>query len=70
MSDVYNDEGGLLSYTMPQGTKRGEHWNFYDHIYDGVWGGNLLKSGLGLLTDGREGPENFKDDFYGPLRGD
>jgi hypothetical protein len=23
--------GGLLSYTMPQGSKRGENWNFYDH---------------------------------------
>lgn len=54
---------------MNQGSKRGDSWNFYDHTYDGLWEGNLLKSGLGLLVDGRGGPDNFKDDYYGHERG-
>jgi discoidin domain receptor family protein 2 len=54
---------------MPQGTKMGERWNFYDHTYDGVWDGYYLRNGLGQLTDGRGGPSNFKDDFYGLPRG-
>lgn len=61
--------GGLLSYDMPQGGKRGENWNFFDHTYDGLWEGNELKRGLGQLTDGRGGPADFKDDFYGHERG-
>ncbi|CAG7819663.1 unnamed protein product [Allacma fusca] len=61
--------GGLLSYTMPQGSKRGENWNFYDHTYDGFWDGNYLRNGLGQLIDGRGGPDNFKDDYYGHERG-
>jgi discoidin domain receptor family protein 2 len=62
--------GGLLSYSMPQGSKRGENWNFYDHTYDGVWEDNYLRNGLGQLTDGRSGPNNFKDDYYGHERGE
>lgn len=54
---------------MQQGSKRGENWNFYDHTYDGIWEGNYLTKGLGTLFDGREGPSNFKDDYYGHERG-
>ncbi|CAL8095670.1 unnamed protein product [Orchesella dallaii] len=61
--------GGLLSYSVQQGSKRGENWNFYDHTYDGIWEGNYLTKGLGTLFDGREGPSNFKDDYYGHERG-
>lgn len=56
--------GGLLSYSTIQGHRRGENWSFYDNTYDGLWDGNYLRNGLGLLTDGRGGPTNFKDDFY------
>jgi len=63
-------KGGLLSYSMPQGSKRGENWNFFDHTYDGVWEDNYLRNGLGQLTDGRNGPNNFKDDYYGHERGE
>ncbi|OXA58610.1 Discoidin domain-containing receptor 2 [Folsomia candida] len=59
-----SDEGGLLSYSTIQGHRRGENWSFYDNTYDGLWDGNYLRNGLGLLTDGRGGPTNFKDDFY------
>lgn len=61
--------GGLLSYSMPQGSKRGDTWNLYDFTYDGFWDGNYLRDGLGQLSDGRGGPANFKDDFYGHERG-
>lgn len=54
---------------MTQGSKRGDNWHFYDQTYDGIWEGNLLRNGLGLLADGRSGPTNFKDDFYGHERG-
>jgi discoidin domain receptor family protein 2 len=59
----------MLSYSMPQGSKRGENWNLFDHTFDGVWESNYLRNGLGQLTDGRIGPNNFKDDFYGHERG-
>ncbi|XP_065575253.1 discoidin domain-containing receptor A-like [Artemia franciscana] len=58
----WND--GILSYSMPQGDQRGSNWNFYDSSYDGFWDGSFLKQGLGQLTDGRLGPENFKSTFY------
>ncbi|XP_021949331.1 discoidin domain-containing receptor 2 [Folsomia candida] len=61
--------GGLLSYSTIQGSKRGENWNLFDYTYDGVWEGQNLSSGLGQLTDGRIGPNNFKDDYYGHERG-
>ncbi|ODM98888.1 Discoidin domain-containing receptor 2 [Orchesella cincta] len=70
-SEVYGCiyKGGLVSYSMPQGSMRGENWNFYDHTYDGIWDGNHLQNGLGSLADGRVGPNNFKDDFYTHERG-
>lgn len=61
--------GGLLSYSMEQGGKRGENWSFNDNTYDGIWEGNYLTKGLGTLFDGREGPSDFKDDYYGHERG-
>jgi len=49
---------------MPQGDKRGTGFEFFDSTYDGVWDGDLLKRGLGMLTDGKVGPENFKLGYY------
>lgn len=54
---------------MPQGDKRGSGWEFYDATYDGFWEGDLLRNGLGQLTDGRVGPENFKMAYYEYERG-
>lgn len=45
---------------MPQGDKRGNDWEFHDTIYDGINDGELRR-GLGLLTDGRNGPDNLKN---------
>ncbi|KAG7197509.1 hypothetical protein KM043_007188 [Ampulex compressa] len=53
---------GIVSYSMPQGDKRG-NWEFFDATYDGYWDGQLFR-GLGQLTDGRIGPENFKMGYY------
>ena len=49
---------------MPQGDRRGSSYEFYDFSYDGEWSGNELKNGLGCLTDGDYGPENFKLSYY------
>lgn len=49
---------------MPQGDKRGAGWEFFDTTYDGVWDGDLLKRGLGMLTDGKVGQENFKLGYF------
>ncbi|KYM94354.1 Discoidin domain-containing receptor 2, partial [Cyphomyrmex costatus] len=50
---------GVVSYSMPQGDKRSNGWEFFDMTYDGHWDGELRR-GLGQLTDGRTGPDNFK----------
>lgn len=54
---------GVVSYSMPQGDKRGNGWEFFDATYDGHWDGELRR-GLGQLTDGRTGPDNFKMGYY------
>lgn len=56
---------GIVSYSMPQGDKRGSNWEFYDFAYDGHWDGHELKHGLGQLIDGKYGHDDFKIDFYG-----
>ena len=57
-------DGGVAAYSMPQGDKRGTAYEFYDWTYDGEWRGTELVNGLGLLTDGDYGPENFKLAYY------
>ncbi|EZA49268.1 Discoidin domain-containing receptor [Ooceraea biroi] len=54
---------GVVSYSMPQGDKRGNGWEFFDATYDGHWDGELRR-GLGQLTDGKTGPDNFKMGYY------
>lgn len=55
---------GIVSYSMPQGDKRGASWEFYDTAYDGHWDGERLLYGLGQLTDGRVAPDDFKVAFH------
>ncbi|KAL1517290.1 hypothetical protein ABEB36_001072 [Hypothenemus hampei] len=50
---------GIVSYSMPQGDKRG-NYEFYDATYDGHWDGEKLKYGLGQLTDGQVAPDDFR----------
>uniref|UniRef100_A0A146LSE5 Discoidin domain-containing receptor 2 n=3 Tax=Lygus hesperus TaxID=30085 RepID=A0A146LSE5_LYGHE len=59
---------GIVSYSMPQGDKRGAAWEFFDATYDGHWDAELQR-GLGQLTDGKIGPENFKMGYYDYERG-
>nr|CAD7570729.1 unnamed protein product [Timema californicum] len=66
MGFVFPD--GIVSYSMPQGDKRGSGWEFFDATYDGHWDGELRR-GLGQLTDGKVGPENFKMGYYDYERG-
>ncbi len=44
---------------MPQGDKRTPDLEFYDATYDGYWKADLQR-GMGQLTDGKIGGENFK----------
>ena len=55
---------GVISYSMPQGDKRGTSYEFYDWNYDGEWKGDILMNGLGSLTDGNLGPEDYKLSYY------
>ncbi len=57
-------DGGLVAYSMPQGDRRGTAYDFYDWSYDGEWRGGKLDNGLGCLTDGDYGPDNFKLSYY------
>lgn len=63
---VYTD--GILSYSMPQGDKRNPEWEFYDSTYDGYWDDELQR-GLGQLTDGKVGIDNFRMGYYDTERG-
>ncbi|XP_018324989.1 discoidin domain-containing receptor 2-like [Agrilus planipennis] len=60
---------GIVSYSMPQGDKRGPNWEFYDSSYDGFWDDGRLKHGLGQLTDGKTGSNDFKVSFYEHSKG-
>ncbi|XP_064648959.1 discoidin domain-containing receptor 2-like isoform X3 [Lineus longissimus] len=53
---------GTISYDMPQGDKRGAEVDLFDFTYDGKIQDNFLSGGMGQLTDGEEGPSNFRLD--------
>ncbi|CAF0745440.1 unnamed protein product [Didymodactylos carnosus] len=52
----------LLSYSMPQGDKRGFDVLFIDNTYDGKNSNGTLIDGLGQLTDGVLGADNYLAD--------
>ncbi|GBM04718.1 Discoidin domain-containing receptor 2, partial [Araneus ventricosus] len=60
---------GLLSYSMPQGERRGVEVDLSDRTYDGIKDDSYLHGGLGQLTDGVVGEDNFKQDVSGMGRG-
>jgi discoidin domain receptor family protein 2 len=51
---------GLISYSIPQGDKRGYDVDFFDKIYDGENENGILKGGLGQLTDGILGTDDYR----------
>ncbi|KAA0201619.1 hypothetical protein HAZT_HAZT010083 [Hyalella azteca] len=62
-------KGGLLSYTTEDGELRGKDDGLQDVTYDGSRDGNLLAGGLGQLTDGEIGHNNFRVDVKGRHNG-
>ncbi|XP_003702400.1 discoidin domain-containing receptor 2 [Megachile rotundata] len=60
---------GLVSYSMPQGIKRGSEVDLSDRTYDGKEEGGYLSGGLGQLVDGQRGPDNFRLDVSGNGKG-
>ncbi|GFS63625.1 discoidin domain-containing receptor 2, partial [Trichonephila inaurata madagascariensis] len=62
-------QDGLVSYAMPQGERRGVDINLSDKIYDGIKDDSYLHGGLGQLTDGQKGDNNFKVDTQGLGKG-
>ena len=63
--EIINAADGLLSYTMPQGERRGTELDLSDLTYDGKLENGWLTGGLGQLTDGAEGHSNFRLDTDG-----
>ncbi|XP_060535505.1 discoidin domain-containing receptor 2-like isoform X2 [Cylas formicarius] len=60
---------GLLSYSMPQGVRRGTDLDLSDRIYDGTEDSGQLSHGLGQLVDGEKGRDNFRLDWTGRGKG-
>lgn len=53
-----------MSYTAPEGSERSQ--GMYDASYDGLNTEGLLQAGLGRLTDGETGMDNYRLDIgYG-----
>ncbi|CAG5136400.1 unnamed protein product, partial [Candidula unifasciata] len=57
---TWNDS--LVSYSMPQGHRRGAEVDLFDFTYDGTIEDKYLRDGLGQLTDGDVGETNFRLD--------
>ncbi|CAG9771116.1 unnamed protein product [Ceutorhynchus assimilis] len=62
----YDD--GLSSYSMPQGVKKND-LDLSDRSYDGSEENRQLINGLGQLTDGIRGKDNFRLDINGLGKG-
>lgn len=59
----------MLSYSCPQGLKRGPELDLSDRIYDGREESGYLSHGLGQLVDGQKGQDNFRLDIAGHGKG-
>lgn len=53
---------------MPQGDKHPMGRELFDSTYDGYWDTGLQR-GLGQLTDGKVGPDNFRMGYYDTEKG-
>jgi hypothetical protein len=60
---------GLLSYSMPQGVRRGAEVDLSDRTYDGREESGYLSGGLGQLVDGQKGQDIFRLDLKGHGKG-
>lgn len=61
---------GLVSYVIPKGAPRGLEVELSDKTYDGEDLGDRYAHGLGQLSDGQRGPDNFRSDIYGLGKGE
>lgn len=59
-----------MSYSMPQGIKRGSEVDLSDRTYDGHEEAGRLSRGLGQLVDGQKGTDNFRLDVSGNGKGE
>uniref|UniRef100_A0A8D8YYZ7 Discoidin domain-containing receptor 2 n=1 Tax=Cacopsylla melanoneura TaxID=428564 RepID=A0A8D8YYZ7_9HEMI len=66
-------EEGLVSYSMPQGNIKtfdtSHSLDLTDKTYDGIQEDGILTGGLGQLTDGQVGADNFKMDAKSRAKG-
>lgn len=60
---------GLISYIIPKGAPRGLEVELSDKTYDGENLGDRYVGGMGQLSDGQRGPDNFRSDIYGLGKG-
>ncbi|KAG8230045.1 hypothetical protein J437_LFUL000881 [Ladona fulva] len=56
---------GVVSYTAPRGDARSPEAGLEDLSYDGVVDSSIMKGGLGQLTDGLFGADQFTPDLKG-----
>ena len=56
---------GLVSYSLSYGEERSKDDRLQDLTYDGSVVGGKLTGGLGQLTDGEIGHNNFRVDYNG-----
>lgn len=60
---------GLVSYIIPKGAPRGLETELSDKTYDGEDLGDRYVGGMGQLSDGQKGQDNFRSDIYGNGKG-
>ncbi|XP_022711701.1 discoidin domain-containing receptor 2-like isoform X2 [Varroa jacobsoni] len=58
---------GIVSYTIPMGERFSSTVDLSDKTYDGGRDDSTLHDGLGQLTDGIEGGDNFKAEYSSSL---
>lgn len=61
----FDSTEGLVAYSIPKGVQRGIDIDLSDQAYDGQDEGDRLVGGLGQLTDGTRGNDNFRSDVNG-----
>ncbi len=60
---------GLVSYILPKGAPRGLETELSDKTYDGEDLGDRYVGGMGQLSDGQKGQDNFRSDIFGNGKG-
>lgn len=58
-----------MSYIIPKAPPRGFEKELSDKTYDGEEQNDRYVGGMGQLSDGQKGQDNFRSDIYGNGKG-